>query len=640
MSKFMQKNIDSLKQRMPQLYENLCKWLNKYEGADKTAFVSQSACGEPVMAVMRHNREWYLNSRYYAAKASEIWADSLDDFHYMSIVVLCGIANGMYLRALLKKLGNNNIVIVYEPETSVFAELIEKCDISDLIEDKRVAFFVDGINMDSFRPFFKSVFRYELINFSRILVAPGYGKIYSGKLEEFNNLCLKETNFIQGEKNTLVNLGSEMNDNEILNLWKMMCSSSIDRLKQYLNENINISELPVIIVSAGPSLDKNIEELKAAKGHALIFAVDSAIRKMMQHDIEPDMIMTVDSHKPLVLFEDERIRKIPMVMCGQSRREIYQQQNGKIFVFADDIFTWRYYAKMNHIISPLSTGGSVANSAFSLADFLGFKTIILVGQDLAFTDSRKHASDVYEEGAISEEEKDKYTYVEDMAGNPILTYTNFCIYKEWFEGEIRDNPDLNVINATEGGANIKGASNMTLKSAVEKYCKGSFDAEVLKNVPDEYSDDELENVVESFEKMLMECDRLDGKFRQGIQDYLKFKELISLNKSHTGEFRRIVQRLEEVNSADQNEPVVDLISMYSKGDEYEVLNNIYKDDSDNEEQHARNDSLAAADQGIRLLKVYRRSLRRVKERLTELLDYEVAQDVYEVTTYDISFVEK
>ncbi len=48
-------------------------------------------------------------------------------------------------------------------------------------------------------------------------------------------------------------------------------------------------------------------------------------------------------------------------------------------------------------ILELPTGGSVANSAFSFAQQLGAKTIVLVGQDLALTDNKTHADGTFEE---------------------------------------------------------------------------------------------------------------------------------------------------------------------------------------------------------------------------------------------------
>lgn len=630
------KNIECIVSRMPLTRAKADELLREYggrEGAGSEAFSDSSAVGETIIAVRRNNRIWYLNSRYDALKAARIWAESIGEFHYMSIFILCGIANGMYARELLKRLGDDNVLFIYEPDIEIFMRALSDTDLTDVLGDRRVYTFAEGFNMDIFRDYFKSVFRYELINFSKILIAPGYGRIYAKELESFNLLCLKETNFIQGEKNTLVDLGSEMIDNEIINLWKMMTSSTIDRLKEHIEGcGTDVDNIPVIIVSAGPSLDKNVEELKRAKGHALILAVDSAIRKMLAHDIIPDMIITIDSHKPLVLFEDDRIKNIPTVICGQTRCEVCKQQKGALFAFADDMFTWRFYRKLGKEISTLETGGSVANNAFSLARFMGFKNIILVGQDLAFTDNRKHATEVYSEKGIGEDENEKYTYVQGIDGKPILTYTNFCVYKEWFEGEIRDNPEYNVINATEGGADIKGAPNRILKEVIDEYCNCEFDASVLQSAPYEFEDNELEGVYNEIRSMLTRCDDVNRRFTRGIRDYMHFKELVSRGKNNTREFEKTVARLKDVNSINQQEPLIELISMYSKAEEYDIMDTMYTDE---DRENTREASLRAADQGIQLLEGYKRALVKIRAGLTRLIDYEAAQDVYEVESYDI-----
>lgn len=635
----MQRNLEVLNTKNPLIYSGINKYLS--DAADKNsisdgkrnldAFTDASAANETIIAISKEERSWYLNSRYEAARAAGIWADSFGEIHYKSIFVLGGISNGMYAKALLNRMGNDNILVIYEPCTQIFIQAIENIDMTGIFKDKRVYIYVENINMDVFREDFKVIFRYELINYSQIVISPGYGRVFPEELQEFNELCQKETNYIQGEKNTLVDIGSEMVDNELLNIWRMAAASTIDCLKEHFDRiNIDVKNIPAIIVSAGPSLDKNIEELKTAKGHALIIVVDSAIRKCLAHDILPDIIFTIDSHKPLVLFEDERIRKIPMVVCGQSRCEIYQNQTGPLFVFADNVFTLRFYNDFGKTISTLKTGGSVANNAFSLAKYLGFKNIILVGQDLAFTDNRKHASNVYDEAEIGGEEREKYTYVEDMEGKPILTYINFCIYREWFEGEIKDDPECNVINATEGGANIKGAVNMTLKNALSGCEKQQFDNACLYNAPYTFSNEELTRVYNMLMDMLKRCDDLKGRFDRGIRDYMRFKELIVRGKNNTSEFRNIVKKISEVNTLNQEELIVELVSMYSKADEYAVLNKMYESQG-----NAQNESLKAADQGMELLAVYKKAVDSVKDKLTNLITYDVSGYFYEVTEYSL-----
>ena len=111
---------------------------------------------------------------------------------------------------------------------------------------------------------------------------------------------------------------------------------------------------------------------------------------------------------------------------------------------------------------------------------------------------------------------------------------------------------------------------------------------------------------------------------------MRFKELIARGRNNTSEFRSIVKKISEVNTLNQEELIIELLSMYSKADEYEVLSKMY--DSD---ENAQNESLKAADQGIELLSVYKKSVDSVKKRLTELINYDISGFVYEVTTYSL-----
>ena len=63
----------------------------------------------------------------------------------------------------------------------------------------------------------------------------------------------------------------------------------------------------------------------------MIIAVDSAVPKLLEHGINIDLIITVDSHKPISLFSDKRMRTIPLVVCGQSRHEVLQNHEVKTY---------------------------------------------------------------------------------------------------------------------------------------------------------------------------------------------------------------------------------------------------------------------------------------------------------------------
>ncbi len=155
-----------------------------------------------------------------------------------------------------------------------------------------------------------------------------------------------------------------------------------------------MENVPSIIVAAGPSLNKNILDLRQLNKKACIIATDTAIKPLLNNGIIPDFIVIVDGKKPGLLFEHELLSEVPMIMSSAVSKDPVNMHKGKKF------FSWdgsRYEAELikeakQHSAHPekidmcsLPTGGSVATTAFSFAKLLGSKTIILVGQDLAFT---------------------------------------------------------------------------------------------------------------------------------------------------------------------------------------------------------------------------------------------------------------
>ena len=77
-----------------------------------------------------------------------------------------------------------------------------------------------------------------------------------------------------------------------------------------------------IVVAAGPSLNKNIKELKRAKGKAFIIAVDTALKPLLREGIIPDMFFIVDAMKPLDLVDMNGVEQIPMVTTLNATPEI------------------------------------------------------------------------------------------------------------------------------------------------------------------------------------------------------------------------------------------------------------------------------------------------------------------------------
>lgn len=98
-------------------------------------------------------------------------------------------------------------------------------------------------------------------------------------------------------RNTIYNFREEFAAHALSNMYDYLWQTDTHYLKERLAEE-DLSDVPAIIVAAGPSLNKNVQELKRAKGKALILVVDAALRAVVNAGITPDLGITIDARVP------------------------------------------------------------------------------------------------------------------------------------------------------------------------------------------------------------------------------------------------------------------------------------------------------------------------------------------------------
>ncbi len=563
-----------------------------------------SASREDIMAVNRNERLYYLNSRYADEEFAKNWIKQFEDDNYKTLYIIFGLSNFRYAKELLKKIGKDNIVLLYEPDKNIFIKAIEVVDITEIVKSDNVVLCIDGINNELFGDFVAIVLAdYGLMRITKYCCMPNYDELY---IEIWRNVIKSIKEKYQNviiSRNTEILMASEFIKNIINNCKDIVRQYSVVQLELRFKQIDNIDEIPAILVSAGPSLDKNINEIKKAKGKAFIVAVDTALKTLLKKNIIPDIVITIDSHKPPILFMHPVFKNIPMVVCDCSNYELYVLHQGKRFYFAEieSYMSYIYNEGTGGRLYSTETGGSVANNAFSLINILGFKKIILVGQDLAYTGKKFHTTDAYGESDKNLMEDDKkYFEVEDIYGGKVYTEANMDLYRKWFESQIVRYPRLNVIDATEGGAKIEGTKIMTLKEAIEQECKTDIDfekiiAELNRPITDEKADEILKEIDNMPDDLLAEKDKLKKYKRK----YEKLEELSRKGKVAGKEFNKLVEDINEITEYIDNKELLKLAKVYEKNTEFEVLGNVYhtKDSIKDEIRDISNN-------GIKLIEAY------------------------------------
>ncbi|EGN9063596.1 motility associated factor glycosyltransferase family protein, partial [Campylobacter coli] len=217
------------------------------------------------------------------------------------------------------------------------------------------------------------------------------------------------------------------------------------------------------------------------------------------------------------------------------------------------------------------TGTHVSHFSYTLALALGFKNIIMIGQDLAFDEEGNSHSKGFDFGEKFEEEHKKYKLkIPAYAGKgEVLTHTTWNDYRIKLEYLFACNDQkAKFYNATEGGARINFTEELSFKECCEKLLtKEKPKFELPKSLTKNRSDKLLVKFKEKIQK-----DQENAK--RFLDDALALKQILEniLSKDFILplEFlEKVYQNIENFNhSLDEDEFIQDGILkavMYERG---------------------------------------------------------------------------
>jgi hypothetical protein len=575
------KNIQSMQVNLETLFQHIMLFSKEQSTVNaKTDIKIETAVnGEQYPVLLLDNQEWELNSRYEPTGAAQIYAKRYEKPRAYAVYFVFGIGDGRAVREMLTHGDDSNFYAIYEPNMLYFLKILEHFDLSDIFLNENVCVTVDSEEL--LQDAMEGIIDYNNNLLLENCILPNYDMIYP---EECANMINNMLFYVQNSKmrrNTIFDFRKEFASHSIFCMWDMLNQTDIYQMQERLKQE-DLSGVPVIIVAAGPSLDKNIKELKKAKGKSLIITVDAALRAMQKVGIRPDLGMSVDARVPDRFFEGVDISSTPFLFAPISKESLVEQHKGRHIYegYPNDIFRDAAIDETGYEITILKSGGSVSTVAYTLALSLGIKTIIFIGQDLAFTGGKSHNGNL----GMSEKENKEYldnrviVTVEGNDGTMLETDFQMDMYRKWIENAIKRNPpDIRVINATEGGSKIEGAIVKTLSQVIEEECKKDIDfGHILATIPDSFTKEQRGRLIQEFHgiphqlddlrKQIKEADQLVGDLQKCIE-----KEDIDGQKSK-------IQELAVLNDEIANSPAKDMILYYNSDIEYGIGEGIFTQD--------------------------------------------------------------
>ncbi|AEF17901.1 protein of unknown function DUF115 [Thermoanaerobacterium xylanolyticum LX-11] len=422
--------------------------------------------GNDTLVYKNESKKYFLHSSYYPDKEAKEWADAIE-INDESILIIYGVGLGYHINYLLSKLSPNNRLILVEPSNEIFQFALNN-GYYERFKNRENLYFISEESEEKLNVILQTYIPWD--NFENVVYKEfkQYPNVFGEYYERFNKCLIETINSMRINRNTALYFAEQWQSNFMENLEFVFRSAAV---KSFFNLFKNI---PAVIVSAGPSLDKNIEQLKEVKGKCVIICVGTALKALLQKKIEPDFVVSIDGgEKNFEHFDGCKINS-PLVYDLTLYPKILKEYEGPLIIAEiASTYTKLLSDKLSLDFGKLSTGPSVANLSLDFAYMLGCNPIIFIGQDLAYLDNRTHASGTtYEKDRIKENSDEKeYIYVDGNYEEKVLTDRVLLSFKTWFENYIYGHQDRIYINATEGGALIKRTKIMRFKEAIELFMK-------------------------------------------------------------------------------------------------------------------------------------------------------------------------
>ncbi|EIE6717208.1 motility associated factor glycosyltransferase family protein, partial [Campylobacter jejuni] len=333
-----------------------------------------------------------------------------------------------------------------------------------------------------------------------------------------------------------------------------------------------------IVVSAGPSLTKQLPLLKAYQDKAVVFCADGALSMLEKEGVVPDYVLNIDFEDlPLRFFKNKQNKLSLNILSCATHPSLVHFLDNKSVILRDDPL----YQSFNlNDFGYIDTGTHVSHFSYTLALALGFKNIIMIGQDLAFDKEGNSHSKGFDFGEKFEEEHKKYKLKTQAYGGKgeVLTHITWNDYRVKLEYLFACNDQkAKFYNATEGGARINFTEELSFKECCEKLLtKEKPKFELPKSLTKNRSDKLLAKFKEKIQK-----DQENAK--RFLDDALALKQILEniLSKDFLLplEFlEKVYQNIENFNhSLDTDEFIQDGISkvlIYERGFK---INLVYKE---------------------------------------------------------------
>ncbi len=389
-----------------------------------------------------------------------------------TVCILTGMGLGYRPLAALEMRQDMYRMMVIEPCIDIFCTALTYVDLRPLFLSEKVTFFVGDIDWQQFDQTLVGFPISVNILFSNYTVQFDWNKpLYT---EASNKARAYATKSISA-KGVFDICGEQLFKNRIRNMALFREARNVDVLKGAFRKK------PAVLVSAGPSLDKSMADLKKAEGKCVIIAVDSAAVPLLNNEIIPDFVTTLDfrDHNSDKL-SPHLLKEAPFSLVAVISSSVPTARRlplNHLFYCFQDNDTQQWMIDALKVQNQMKPAGTVASLSLSFAQMIGADPIIMVGHDFALiSENADHV-----QGTVFNHNwhhGKNLIDVKGVDGEMVKTQDFLLEFKQTFE-QIMPHHPCRYINATAAGAHIEGTIIQNFKDVLKNDLMQKIDVDTI-----------------------------------------------------------------------------------------------------------------------------------------------------------------
>ena len=427
-----------------------------------------------------------LASRHAPIAEGEKLAAGLD-LAATAAVVVRGFALGHHVAALARRLRFHGAVLVFEPDVPLLRAVLERVDCAPWITGTNLALLTDPDDAGAIAAAASGV-EAMLASGTIIIDHPPSAARLSGLAERF---AASFTTVMKAVRTTVVTTLVQVDvtvRNLLQNIRTYALAPGIADLAGAL------AGRPAVVVAAGPSLRRNIDLLAApgVRDRVVIIAVQTVLKTLLARGIRPHFVTALDYHEISRRFYEgltaSDVDGVTLVAEAKANPAILEAFPGAVRCVGDATLDRVLGEALARPMGTIPPGATVAHLAYYLARHLGCDPVILVGQDLAFTDGQYYApgaaihrvwaGELSEFNTLEMLEWQRIARMRsllrratDVHGRPVYTDEQMSTYLVQFERDFMHDAarGLTTLDATEGGIAKGHTTPTTLAAALAAH---------------------------------------------------------------------------------------------------------------------------------------------------------------------------